>query len=425
MRGRRSAGVVAAVLVAVGMLAGCSTKSGKLQPARPPQGFALAPSTSLSSAASWGTVSDVLGSRRPRCWQGSSKRRAARPRGLPPRTRWRTQGSKTGRPTTPPAGPIHPGSTQSVRATQQPANPALPALPARAVVDVSVATLWHSPSSPRSIDAPELRQPAGVQSWLSSMTTAQRLDLNGRVDSQLLLGEQVVVDQRQGTWAHVVVADQPTPLDTSGYPGWIPLVQLTFRAQAATAQELVVTSPTAWTYASDDVTHVVDVSMATRLPVLSASTQWVQSQLPDGRAVSLRAADVALVSPGAGPLPPTADDIVRTAKLFLGLPYLWGGTSGFGFDCSGLTHLVFAMRGLIIPRDADAQAKVGEAVDRADLRPGDLVFFATNGVVHHVGIYVGNDTMLSSLQTGSPVEYSSLSAQPFASEYSGARRFVG
>jgi len=313
-------------------------------------------------------------------------------------------------------------ATHSSRAIQQPANPVLPA---QAVVDVSVATLWHSPSSPRSVDAPELRQPAGVQSWLSSMSTAQRLDLNGRIDSQLLLGEQVVVDQRQGTWAHVVVPDQPTPLDASGYPGWIPLAQLSFRAQTATGRELVVTSPTAWAVASDDVTHVVDLSMATRLPVLSADTQWVQSRLPDGRAVSLRAADVALMSPGAGPLPSTADDIVRTAKLFLGLPYLWGGTSGFGFDCSGLTHLVFAMRGLIIPRDADAQAKVGEAVARADLRPGDLVFFATNGVVHHVGIYVGNDTMLSSLQTGSPVEYSSLSAQPFASEYSGARRYVG
>ncbi len=257
------------------------------------------------------------------------------------------------------------------------------------------------------------------------MSTAQRLDLTGRVDSQLLLGEQVVVDKRLDAWAHVVVPDQPTPLDTNGYPGWIPLAQLTFAASVATDRELVVTAPTAWIYASDDTTHVIDVSMATRLPVLSANAQWVDSQLPDGRAVALHAADVSLVSPGAGPLPPTADDIVRTAKLFLGLPYLWGGTSGFGFDCSGLTHLVYAMRGLTIPRDADAQARIGEAVARVDLRPGDLVFFAHSGLVHHVGIYVGNNTMLSSLQTGSPVEYSSLSAQPFASEYSGARRYVG
>jgi cell wall-associated NlpC family hydrolase len=270
-----------------------------------------------------------------------------------------------------------------------------------------------------------LQQPAGVTAWLAAMTTAQRLALNGRVDSQLLLGEKVVVDKRQGTWAHVVVPDQPTPLDARGYPGWIPAAQLTFRAPAAAAKEVVVLAATAWAYAPDAVTRIVQVSMATRLRALSIDGSWVHSQLPDGRAVLLRAADVAVVAKGAAPLPATAADVVRTSKLFLGLQYLWGGTSGFGFDCSGLTHLVFELRGITIPRDADAQARVGQAVDRADLQPGDLVFFANNGLVHHVGIYVGDNMMLSSLQTGSPVEYSSLSAQPFASEYSGARRLVG
>jgi cell wall-associated NlpC family hydrolase len=285
--------------------------------------------------------------------------------------------------------------------------------------------LWRNPSSPRAVDAVELQQPAGVTAWLGAMTIAQRLALNGRVDSQLLLGEQVIVDRRQGTWAHVVVPDQPTPLDARGYPGWIPAAQLTSRAPATTTKDVVVLSPTAWAYAPDGVTRSIQVSMATRFPALSVDATWVHSQLPDGRAVLLRVADVAVVTRGAAPLPATAADVVRTAKLFLGLQYLWGGTSGFGFDCSGLTHLVFELRGITIPRDADAQARVGQAVARADLQPGDLVFFASNGLVHHVGIYVGNNMMLSSLQTGSPVEYSSLTAAPFASEYSGARRLVG
>jgi cell wall-associated NlpC family hydrolase len=257
------------------------------------------------------------------------------------------------------------------------------------------------------------------------MTLAQRRALNGRVDSQLILGERVVVDRRQGGWAHVVVPDQPSPLDARGYPGWIPVVQLAFRAPAQARSFAVVTTPTAWVYAADAKTRLLEVSMATRLPVLAADPTWVRSQLPDGTAVALPSAQVTVVAAGAAALPASGDDVVRTAQRFLGLPYLWGGMSGFGFDCSGFTHLVYEMRGVTIPRDADAQAAAGAPVARAALRPGDLVFFASKGIVHHVGIYLGNDTMLSALQTGSPVQVSSLSGQPFASEYSGARRYVG
>jgi cell wall-associated NlpC family hydrolase len=132
------------------------------------------------------------------------------------------------------------------------------------------------------------------------------------------------------------------------------------------------------------------------------------------------------VPAGGAPLPASGADVVRTGHLFDGLPYLWGGTSGFGFDCSGFTHLVYAMRGVTIPRDADAQYAAGKAVARADLQPGDLVFFKTStGYIHHVGIYVGNGQMLHAPRTGSAVEVVSLSAQPYATEYAGARRYLG
>ncbi|HEY8729086.1 MAG TPA: C40 family peptidase [Acidothermaceae bacterium] len=286
-----------------------------------------------------------------------------------------------------------------------------------------MATLWHLPTSPRSVDAAALTAPVGVRPWLAAMTTTQRRELNGRVDSQLLLGERVVVDRVQGGWAHVVVPDQPTPLDARGYPGWIPLAQLTFRAPQPAAQQAVVVAPTAWVYGVDGA-RLVEVSMATKLPAVSVGVDTIDTSLPDGRAAVVHSADVHVVEAGGAPLPNTSADVVRTAQLFAGLPYLWGGTSGFGLDCSGFTHLVFAMRGVTIARDADAQARGGRAVARADLQPGDLVFFAAHGVVHHVGIYLGNNTMLSSLQTGSPVLVSSLAAQPFASEYAGARRYV-
>jgi gamma-D-glutamyl-L-lysine dipeptidyl-peptidase len=254
------------------------------------------------------------------------------------------------------------------------------------------------------------------------MTLSQRRDLNGRVDSQLLLGERVIADRVQGSWVHVEVPDQPTPLDSRGYPGWIPVTQLSFRAATSSVQDAVVTVPTAWLYSG--TSELYEVSMATRLPVLGIDSGLVRSETPDGAAVALRAADVAVVARGAAPFAATGVDVVRTGHLFDGLPYLWGGTSGFGFDCSGFTHLVYRMRGITIPRDADAQAVAGAAVSRAALRPGDLVFFAGNGYIHHVGIYVGNNTMLNSLQTGSTVSLASLSAQPFVSEYAGGHRYV-
>lgn len=331
--------------------------------------------------------------------------------------------SKTA-PRVPPATTRAPAPTIAAQPAK-PQLPVLPALPSDAYVDVAVATLWRSPTSPRAVDQPELRQPAGVRGWLASMTLAQRRALNGRVDSQLILGERVVVDRREAGWAHVVVPDQPSPLNARGYPGWIPVVQLAFRAPVQTQSFAVVTAPTAWLYAADAKTRLLEVSMATRLPVLAADPTWVRGQLPDGTAVLLQSAQVTVVAAGAAALAASGDDVVRTAQRFVGLPYLWGGMSGFGFDCSGFTHLLYEMRGITIPRDADAQATAGTPVARAALRPGDLVFFASNGVVHHVGIYVGNGAMLSALQTGSPVQVSSLSAQPFASEYSGARRYFG
>jgi cell wall-associated NlpC family hydrolase len=297
-----------------------------------------------------------------------------------------------------------------------------PKLPASAYVDVSVATLWRSPSSPRAVDAAAVRQPAGIRSWLGAMSISQKRALNGRVDSQLIMGERVVVDRLQSGWAHVVTPDQPTPLDARGYPGWIPLAQLSFRAPTPTSQEAVVTKPTAWLYVG--AARHIEASMATRLPVLSVDGGWLRTETPDGTAVSIATNDVAVVARGAAPSAKTGADVVRTGHLFDGLPYLWGGTSGFGFDCSGFTHLVYQMRGVTIPRDADAQAKAGTPVARADLKPGDLVFFATNGFVHHVGIYVGNNNMLDSPQTGTVVRIDSLAAQPFASEYAGARRYV-
>ena len=106
--------------------------------------------------------------------------------------------------------------------------------------------------------------------------------------------------------------------------------------------------------------------------------------------------------------PPTADDLLATAEAFLGVPYLWGGTSAHGMDCSGFAQQVYRLNGVRLDRDADQQAVEGRAVDVP--RPGDLVFFGAERVAH-VALATGERTFLHAPQTGAFVERGELSPQ--------------
>jgi cell wall-associated NlpC family hydrolase len=109
---------------------------------------------------------------------------------------------------------------------------------------------------------------------------------------------------------------------------------------------------------------------------------------------------------------------VALAKRELGVRYVYGGESPSGFDCSGLMQYVYARLGVQIPRVAADQYRAGRHVSRADLRPGDLVFFDHLG---HVGMYVGGGRFIHAPHTGSVVEISSLSGW-YSETYVGATR---
>jgi cell wall-associated NlpC family hydrolase len=120
-------------------------------------------------------------------------------------------------------------------------------------------------------------------------------------------------------------------------------------------------------------------------------------------------------------------EIVNTAKQYIGVNYRWGGqSSGTGFDCSGLTMVVYRLNGLELPRSSRQQWKTGKPVDIRHLSKGDLVFFATTGGrrVSHVGIYIGDNKFLHAPGNGRKIRISLLSNKYFKSRYLGARRYL-
>jgi peptidoglycan DL-endopeptidase CwlO len=113
--------------------------------------------------------------------------------------------------------------------------------------------------------------------------------------------------------------------------------------------------------------------------------------------------------------------VVRFARHFLGVRYVYGGTSPrTGFDCSGFTRYVYAHFGITLPHYSGAQFDMGRRVSRRGLRPGDLVFFDGIG---HVGLYIGNGRFIHAPHSGTRVQISPLAGW-YSSRYDGARRFL-
>ncbi|HET7339379.1 MAG TPA: NlpC/P60 family protein [Candidatus Dormibacteraeota bacterium] len=281
---------------------------------------------------------------------------------------------------------------------------------------MSVASGWRSPQSPRPVDAPALQNPANIRGWLTGMSNADKVGLIDRLDTQALLGEQVLVLQISGDWAHVAVPGQPSPLDPRGYPVWIPIRQLTALPPPHSDVSVTVTTPTAWlSFAGTRL----EVSFGTTLPLLGRQGASDIVGLPGGATATVSGTSVA-----PAPLTGGANAILATARSFLGLPYLWGGTSGFGFDCTGLIHVIFKAHGVTVPRDSDPQSRFGVAVSRAGLQPGDLVFFSSQGTAYHAAVYAGSGMVIDSPSPGYAVEEVPMNSMPNIADFSGARRVI-
>ena len=119
-------------------------------------------------------------------------------------------------------------------------------------------------------------------------------------------------------------------------------------------------------------------------------------------------------------------DLAETARSYLGIPYLWGGTSAQGFDCSGLTMSVYRLNGLQLPRSSRDQFAAGTPVPLDRLQRGDLLFFATGGAgrVSHVGVYLGDGTFIHAPSQGKSICKAQLSDSYYRKTFVGARTYL-
>jgi cell wall-associated NlpC family hydrolase len=121
------------------------------------------------------------------------------------------------------------------------------------------------------------------------------------------------------------------------------------------------------------------------------------------------------------------DEIARTARTFIGVPYLWGGDSADeGFDCSGFTMAVYQYNGLMLPHSSRDQSVMGNPVSKGNLEKGDLVFFNTNnsGKVSHVGVYIGGGRFIHAPGRGKKIGIESLDSKYYSAHYAGGRSLL-
>jgi len=187
----------------------------------------------------------------------------------------------------------------------------------------------------------------------------------------------------------------------------------------------------AFVYREPDVTTArpkARAPLATRLEVEGdgPSERWLAVHLPAGDTGYVQRGDVKAVDPAAPRPRGTPEDLLATARRFLGVPYLWGGMTARGIDCSGFVSRVYFANGVRLPRDAQQQFDDpnGFPVERDALLPGDLVFFGADaGDVTHVGLYLGDGRFIDATTHETPVVREDLLDDPhWSSTYQGARR---
>ena len=261
----------------------------------------------------------------------------------------------------------------------------------------------------------------------------------GGMGTQALMGMTVKLLKRQGDWYYIQLPDR--------YLGWLESDALKLTNESGveawkSASKVIVTTIFTWVrqQPNGNAQPVRDAVAGVLMRQLGRSGGWVSVELQDGATGFIEAASVEEFSQWKKTRRLTPENIEKTARSLLGIPYLWGGTSVKGMDCSGFTKTVYRLNGLELARDANQQSEGGEEIvpgeDFQNLKKGDLVFFGRKATaekpehISHVGIYV-QDREFVHTPGGSWVKFNSF--DPSAPNYSESlrrsfvrvRRYIG
>ena len=281
----------------------------------------------------------------------------------------------------------------------------------------------------------------GEKKWGVIYNSVEKLHLGNSYGSETvseaLLGMPVKLLDKKGGWRRV-----QTP---EGYIGWVSDAIKTMTEaelhEYNKKPKVVVTGLYALSYEEADVKSqtVSNLVIGDMLVLRGAKGRFYQVTYPDGREAYIQKSEAEELKKWLEDIEFTQESIVKTAKQFMGIPYVWGGASSKGLDCSGFTKLVYFLHGVILQRDASQQALTGKLVDEtgdfSKLQPGDLLFFGTKATkenpkerVVHVAIYIGNKRFIHAsdyIQIGSLDPADPLFDKYNTHRYLRAKRIIG
>ncbi|WKN33168.1 NlpC/P60 family protein [Porifericola rhodea] len=258
--------------------------------------------------------------------------------------------------------------------------------------------------------------------YLSAANMRSQPRHSAELATQATMGMPLRVLKKQGSWHLVQSPDKYiswmqgsfVPMNKTEYDEWQNKEKVIFTEMYGFAYERPV----------KNTQTVADLVAGNVMELVGETPFSYEVRLPDGREAFVRKNESEIFEDWVADAEATETTVVKTAMQLMGVPYLWGGTSSKGVDCSGFTKTIYFMNGHILPRDASQQVFAGELIDEEKnydkLRPGDLLFFgsaatdSTRERVTHVGMWIGDGQFIHSTGSEARVRISSVDSE---SEY--------